>query len=201
MKNFIAGLLVGGIITVCCFVFLKEGPAVQVPVYPAADSISAIEVINKKIDTVVPRTIHTNISSAQQDIINRDSLVSFAKTLLGVPYLYGSTDPSKGFDCSGFITYVFNHFKINVPRSSYDFEKIGKQKDLSTCTKGDLILFRGTNPKELTIGHIGIVIDIINGKPSFIHSSSGKVNSVTITSMESVYYQSRFVSVIDVLTK
>jgi cell wall-associated NlpC family hydrolase len=198
MRNFIAGLLVGGVITVCCFIFLKENPTVQLPVYPVTDTISTVEVSNKKIDTVVP---HTIISFEQQDIVNRDSLVAFAKTLLGVPYLYGSTNPAMGFDCSGFITYVFNHFKINVPRSSYDFENIGKKKDLSTCDKGDLILFKGTNPKEIAIGHIGIVIDIINGKPSFIHSSSGKVNSVTITSMESVYYQSRFVGIVDILTK
>ena len=34
-------------------------------------------------------------------------LIAFAKTLIGIPYLYGSTDPAKGFDCSGFITHVF----------------------------------------------------------------------------------------------
>ncbi|HEX6845699.1 MAG TPA: NlpC/P60 family protein, partial [Chitinophagaceae bacterium] len=47
-----------------------------------------------------------------------DSLVAFGKSLVGTPYLYASSDPSKGFDCSGFITYVFNHFGIAVPRSS-----------------------------------------------------------------------------------
>ena len=41
-----------------------------------------------------------------------DSILAFAKTLIGIPYLYASTDPAKGFDCSGFITYVFNHFNI-----------------------------------------------------------------------------------------
>src|SRR3982751_221985 len=36
-------------------------------------------------------------------------LLAFANSLTGIPYLYGSTDPKKGFDCSGFITYVFSH--------------------------------------------------------------------------------------------
>ncbi|RYZ17153.1 MAG: peptidoglycan endopeptidase, partial [Chitinophagaceae bacterium] len=52
-------------------------------------------------------------------------LVSFARTLTGTPYVYGSTDPKVGFDCSGFITYVFNHFGIQVPRSSIDFTQVG----------------------------------------------------------------------------
>jgi len=65
---------------------------------------------------------------------------------------------------------------------------------------GDLIVFTGTDPLERAIGHIGIVCDFLNGKPSFIHSSSGKAQGVTITSMENPFYQERFVSVVDVLT-
>jgi cell wall-associated NlpC family hydrolase len=47
------------------------------------------------------------------------------KHLIGTTYKYGSTDPAVGFDCSGFITHVFNHFDIKVPRSSRDFEFSG----------------------------------------------------------------------------
>ena len=54
-------------------------------------------------------------------------VIDFAKTLIGVPYKYASTDPKNGFDCSGFITYVFNHFGIIVPRSSIDFTEVGKE--------------------------------------------------------------------------
>jgi cell wall-associated NlpC family hydrolase len=131
----------------------------------------------------------------------RDSLVTFAKTLIGTPYLYAGTDPAKGFDCSGFINYVFNHFNVTVPRSSYDFINAGKKIPLDSCQEGDLILFTGTNPQERTIGHIGIVCETKTKWPSFIHSSSGKANSVTITSMESVFYQDRFVAAVDVLSK
>src|SRR5437868_11387399 len=49
-----------------------------------------------------------------------EQLLAFAESLIGVRYRYGSTDPVNGFDCSGFITYVFNHFDISVPRSSID---------------------------------------------------------------------------------
>src|ERR1035438_2772449 len=49
-----------------------------------------------------------------------DSIVEFAETLIGVRYMYGSAIREQGFDCSGFITYVFNHFQIRVPRTSIE---------------------------------------------------------------------------------
>jgi cell wall-associated NlpC family hydrolase len=86
-----------------------------------------------------------------------DSLIAFAKTLIGVPYLYACTDPQKGFDCSGFVTYVFNHFNIAIPRSSVDFTNYGREIDLEKARPGDLILFTGTDSSDLVVGHMGIV--------------------------------------------
>ena len=122
-----------------------------------------------------------------------DSLIKFAKSLIGTPYKYASTDPSVGFDCSGFINYVFNHFNIKVPRSSKDFRNAGKKIALGDSKPGDLILFTGTNPAEREIGHIGLIISNKNGI-SFIHSSSGKADGVVITDLND-YYRSRFVKV------
>ncbi len=122
-----------------------------------------------------------------------DSLIQFAKSLIGTPYTYASTDPSKGFDCSGFINYIFNHFNIKVPRSSRDFRNVGKEIELKNSRPGDLILFTGTNPEEREIGHIGLIISNKDGI-SFIHSSSGKANGVVVTDLND-YYRSRFVKV------
>lgn len=127
--------------------------------------------------------------------VRPSDIVAFARTLVGVPYVYGSTDPKVGFDCSGFITYVFNHFKIKVPRSSIDFTNVGKEIDTSIAMPGDLILFTGTNPMERHVGHMGIVIANANGRLEFIHSTSGKAMSVVTTEL-STYYRSRFVKVI-----
>ncbi len=194
------GFLMGVIITAAGFIFMPlNRNTTSIAAVTSDDTVALVQspkiVIN---DTVkIPAT---NIFTKKSTVVTRDSIVSFAKTLLGTPYLYGSTDPSKGFDCSGFITYVYSHFKIPVPRSSYDFGNIGVKKDLSNCKKGDLILFTGTNPEERTIGHIGIIIDTLP-QPTFIHSSSGKAMGVTITSMDNVFYQNRFVSVVDILSK
>ncbi|MEO7960450.1 MAG: C40 family peptidase, partial [Ginsengibacter sp.] len=124
-------------------------------------------------------------------------LVSYAETLIGVPYKYGSTDPSVGFDCSGFITYVFNHYDIKVPRSSREFENTGTEIPIAESKKGDLILFTGTDSTERVIGHMGIVISNDDSGLRFIHSTSGKAYGVTITDYNK-YYQGRFVKTIRV---
>lgn len=127
--------------------------------------------------------------------VSADSIVSFAETLIGVPYKYASINPDSGFDCSGFITYVFNHFNIQVPRSSIDFTNAGEEVPVEDSKKGDLILFTGTDSTEKFVGHMGIITQNDNSGLQFIHSSSGKANGVVITSM-SDYYKKRFVKVV-----
>ena len=129
--------------------------------------------------------------------ITPDSILQYAMTLIGTPYCYASIDPRMGFDCSGFITYVFSHYKIKVPRSSRDFENVGTTVPLLESKKGDLILFTGTDSTERTIGHMGIIISNDKGAVKFIHSSSGKANGVVVTAMGK-YYLSRFVKVVRV---
>lgn len=128
--------------------------------------------------------------------VNPDELVSFAQTLIGTPYQYASTDPKVGFDCSGFITYVFNHFGVAVPRSSIDFTNVGRQIPVDSVRRGDLILFTGTDSTEELVGHMGIIVSN-RDSVKFIHSSSGKANGVTITPLNK-YYMSRFVKTIRV---
>jgi cell wall-associated NlpC family hydrolase len=154
----------------------------------APDSFPKDQAVNK--DTVVQApaaVIDTKNANPQM-------IVAFAKTLMGTPYVYGSTNPSVGFDCSGFITHVFNHFNIKVPRSSIDFTNYGKTIPESEAKQGDLILFTGTNPMEKHVGHMGIVISA-DTAIQFIHSSSGKAMGVTVSPLEG-YYRTRFVKVI-----
>ena len=125
------------------------------------------------------------------------NVVQYAETLIGTPYLYGSTDPQLGFDCSGFITYVFNHFNINVPRSSVDFTNAAPEVLIKNSKPGDLILFTGTDSTDTKVGHMGIIIAHDTIQTLFIHSSSGKANGVTISPLND-YYMSRFVKIIRV---
>jgi cell wall-associated NlpC family hydrolase len=127
--------------------------------------------------------------------IKPGEVVEFAESLIGVPYRYGSTDPKIGFDCSGFITYVFKHFGIEVPRSSIDFTLVGKEVSAGQAMRGDLILFTGTDSTERFVGHMGLVVSNENGILNFIHSTSGKKMGVTITPLNS-YYKGRFMKTI-----
>ena len=124
-----------------------------------------------------------------------DELLNFSKGLLGIPYKYGSIDPSQGFACSGFITYVFNHHGISVPRSSKDFTNVEREVKLKEAKAGDLILFTGTDSTVREVGHMGIITENNGTDISFIHSTSGKAYGVTVTPLNK-YYQGRFVKTI-----
>ncbi len=122
-------------------------------------------------------------------------VLSYSQTLIGTPYKYGSADSAEGFDCSGFITYVFNHFGITVPRSSIDFTDVKREVTIDKAKPADLVLFTGTDSTIRDVGHMGIITSNINNEVNFIHSTSGKAHGVTITSLNK-YYMSRFVKVI-----
>ncbi len=127
--------------------------------------------------------------------VQPQDLMLFAEKQIGVPYKYASINPAVGFDCSGFITYVFNHFKIAVPRSSIDFTNVGKDIPVEEAKRGDIILFTGTDSTEKFVGHMGLITENKGGALKFIHSTSGKAYGVTITPLND-YYRSRFVKTI-----
>ncbi|MEJ7610750.1 MAG: C40 family peptidase [Ferruginibacter sp.] len=129
--------------------------------------------------------------------IDRYEFVSFAKTLLGTPYKYGSANPDDGLDCSGFISFVFGHFNVKSPRSSVSFTNEGEDIDPDEARSGDIILFTGSDHASGIVGHMGIITKA--GKPmQFIHSASGKNIGVILNSLTG-YYKNHFVKVIRIL--
>jgi len=122
-------------------------------------------------------------------------LISYAETLKGIPYLYGSTDPAKGFDCSGYITYVFNHFNVAVPRQSVGFTYVNRGINIKDAKTGDLILFTGTDSTVKVVGHMGILKVRAGEEITFLHSTSGKDYGVTETPLNA-YYQGRYLRTI-----
>lgn len=188
-------------ILICMFFLMTLVIGITVCVSPKPHSSTITPSSKTTPETTVKESGDTLPDIAGGEIVSAtllpDSIVAFARTQLGIPYLYASTDPAKGFDCSGFITYVFNHFNIKVPRSSVDFTHYGKEVSMDDARPGDLILFTGTDSTIRIVGHMGIVESMKDDKLYFIHSTSGKAKGVVITPFEN-YYRSRFVKVIRV---
>jgi len=134
--------------------------------------------------------------SAKINVSQRDSIVSFATELLGTPYVEASSDRD-GFDCSGFVYFVFKHHKIQVPRSSQGFSNFGKEISIENVKKGDILVF--LSPTSNRIGHVGIVTNPKGKQSDFIHATSGREMKVVITSLKQEGYARRFIKAVDVL--
>jgi len=86
-------------------------------------------------------------------------VVRYAKRFIGVRYVYGGSSPRSGFDCSGFVRYVYAHFGVSLPRSSYAQFGDGRRISRRSLRPGDLVFFDG-------VGHVGLYV----GNGRFIHA-------------------------------
>ena len=145
-----------------------------------------------------PKIPEKTVKSSISTISEREKIIEFAKEYLGTNYKYASSNPAKGFDCSGFVNYVFKHFKIELPRSSGQFKNIGKTIKPDAFQKGDILVFYGYKDQK-SIGHVGIICQADGMNSKFIHSSSGKEYGVTISDLNSKMYTKRFYKCISVL--
>jgi lipoprotein Spr len=164
----------------------------------------AIVLLNTAHARTINKTYKVKLSKTSSDTdsvspgVSPDSIIFFAQTLIGTPYRPASSDPLRGFDCSGFVNYVFKNFNFNVPRSSCEFINVGEKIRFEDAKPGDIILFTGTKKHTRRIRHMGIVICNTGSEFKFIHSTSGKEYSVAITTMDATYKR-RFVQIIRLL--
>jgi cell wall-associated NlpC family hydrolase len=107
-----------------------------------------------------------------------------ALSLRGAPYRNGGADPS-GFDCSGFVAYVFEQNGVKVPRTVSDQFRAGRRVDMNQLEPGDLVFFttvtRGAS-------HVGIAI----GGDEFVHAPSSN-GEVRVEHLSASYWATRFV--------
>ena len=108
-------------------------------------------------------------------------VAAVAQRYLGIPYRWGGESPRTGFDCSGFVMYVFSRVGISLPRVVSAQYRVGKPVKRGALRPGDIVFFDG-------LGHDGIYI----GRGRFVHSpNSGDV--VKISSIHESWYHSRWV--------
>jgi cell wall-associated NlpC family hydrolase len=133
-------------------------------------------VLGVRSRTAAASMIKTNparkTESAARD---RFRVVRYAKRFLGVRYVYGGTSPRTGFDCSGFVAYVYRHFGRELPHYSVAQFGLGRHIARKGLRPGDLLFFDG-------LGHVGIYV----GKGRFIHAPHAGT-SVSITRLSGWY--------------
>lgn len=98
-------------------------------------------------------------------------IIEYAQTFLGRPYRHGAKGP-KAFDCSGFTSYVFKNFDIQLSPASREQYKQGFDIEIDEVEPGDLLFFKGRNSTSNTVGHVALVVDVDDdGKVTFVHAA------------------------------
>ncbi len=99
------------------------------------------------------------VSKATAVAREQAGIVRFARRFVGARYSYGGTSPAGGFDCSGFTRFVYAHFGIELPHSSWAQFDLGRRVGRAGLRPGDLLFFDG-------VGHVGLYV----GHGLFIHA-------------------------------
>lgn len=112
-------------------------------------------------------------------------VVNIAKQYIGTPYVYGGMSPA-GFDCSGFVKYVYSQLGVNLNRVAEDQAKNGYAVTRDSLAPGDIICFSSGSGSSY-ISHVGIYV----GDGKFIHSPRTGY-TVTIENLNSGSYSRRY---------
>lgn len=110
--------------------------------------------------------------------------LAYALSLTGTRYRYGGTSPAEGFDCSGFVRYVFGHFGVELPRSAREMAAALPKVNADERRPGDLIFFN-TNGRPFS--HVGIYL----GNGRFVHATSSRTRLVMVSELSDSYWSRR----------
>lgn len=117
-------------------------------------------------------------STVQEILLN-------ALALTGTPYKFGGTSPTSGFDCSGFVSYVFRQAtNLTLPHGARAISQLGKSIPVDQLQPGDLVFY---NTLKSTFSHVGIYI----GDNRFVHAPSSG-GGVHVVNMTDAYWAKRF---------
>ncbi len=156
----------------------------------ASTACSANPAVPAKSDLALERELRPaqsgtpEINEADWPERAREVLVN-ALSLTGIRYKYGGNSPESGFDCSGFVRYVYQQAaNLTLPHSARAISQLGKTIPKNELQPGDLVFF---NTLRSTFSHVGIYL----GNNRFIHSPSSG-GGVRVEDMQDSYWQKRF---------
>jgi len=173
----------------CGLVFLTTA-ALAVPVEDDLDRLIKERGLVTQMTDQLTQQISNQLGGPLQSARNAfggkaSELVMQAMGLLGVPYKRGGTSEEKGFDCSGFVRYMYEKsVGLVLPRRAEEQAKVTEEISRSELKPGDLVFF---NTLKRTFSHVGIYV----GDGKFIHAPRpGK--AVRVDDMREAYWQQRF---------
>jgi murein DD-endopeptidase / murein LD-carboxypeptidase len=138
-----------------------------------------------KNDSIVKDSVKTTVH--REFVI--DSVITFGKKFLGLKYKYGGTTPL-GFDCSGYVSYLFHKYGYILPHSSSGMATVGQKIDIKQAQAGDLICFKGRSTKTNRVGHVALIIQADSGQITMMHSCQRGVLIEKYNNSD--YYKRRF---------
>ena len=142
-----------------------------------------------KADGLIGPATYSALLGREMPAINNGSnflsnrIISNAMDYLGVPYVFGGTSPY-GFDCSGYVQYVFANAGISLPRTADVQYEVGTPISTTELVSGDLVFF---STYTWGASHVGIYL----GDNNFIHASSSR--GIAIDSLGSSYWSSHYI--------
>ena len=141
------------------------------------------------ISAEVNEVSNESLSQPIETTVKGNDIVSFAKQYLGYSYVLGGTTPSGGFDCSGFVYYIFGQMGKSISRSLSSQATAGVEVSKANLQIGDIVIFNDSSNSSL--GHVGIYV----GDSQFIHAANPK-RGVVIDYLDSrnSYYNERYVT-------
>ncbi|WAH39327.1 NlpC/P60 family protein [Alicyclobacillus dauci] len=157
---------------------LYPGEVIQIPSTVVANPASTT---SSNSSTASSNSTASSTNSAPS---KASAIIATAKGFLGTPYVWGGTAPS-GFDCSGFVQYVYGQNGVTLPRTSTEQSTVGTSITQAALQPGDLVFFADT--WKAGVSHVGIYL----GNRQFIEESSGK-GQVIITSLDNPYYAAHY---------
>lgn len=132
----------------------------------------------------------TKAQTAHDELVA--DLIDTGKELLGKPYGYRGNLPWR-MDCSGFVSYVYSQYGITVPRGSATQANYVKRIKREEVLPGDLLFFKGRNRNSARVGHVAMVIDVVDGDLVMMHSTNSR--GIIIERLgRSAYFSSRYLS-------
>lgn len=129
-----------------------------------------------------PPAAHAAKPPAPPKAVKGEAVVATARKYLGTPYKYGGTNP-KGFDCSGYVWFVFNEHGRKLPRTADKQYEAGTSVPAKNLKPGDLVFF---TTAEKGASHCGIFV----GDGKFIHASSSR--GVMVSALGDIYWKPRY---------